>query len=80
MSKWSIFVHKSFLLYITEPCTSGSEINSDGQCEQCEVGTYRTADESYLCVPCPIDTTTATTGAISSANCSLCKHNIYIHS
>ncbi|XP_062611525.1 uncharacterized protein LOC134273339 [Saccostrea cucullata] len=52
-------------------CNPGFELAPNGTCVRCPLGKYRTLGTTAVCVTCPSDKTTPTTGSTSIADCSL---------
>ena len=54
-----------------DDCSSGTELRSNGSCAPCKVGTYRKQGVQAVCVRCGAARTTPSTGAETSAECTL---------
>ncbi|KAL5018925.1 hypothetical protein ScPMuIL_004647 [Solemya velum] len=52
-------------------CKLGQEINVNGQCSDCDKGTYRESAKDATCRPCPYGFTTPGGGTISSLGCNI---------
>ncbi|XP_060063970.1 uncharacterized protein LOC132544399 [Ylistrum balloti] len=53
-----------------DDCPSGFEVDLQGSCSECVVGTFRVKGDGLLCVPCPPGFTTPSTGSHSILNCT----------
>lgn len=62
-----------YLFNISDACPSGQELSVEGLCIHCPKGTYRKAEETKLCVACPVENTTLLTGSTSKEECNLSK-------
>lgn len=54
-----------------DECESGMQLASEGECELCPRGTYRTRGVEPACQHCPVGRTTPKTGAATIEECSL---------
>jgi len=52
-------------------CPDGKQIDLDGNCVQCPLGTYRKKGVHLACQPCPEGFTTSKQGSVESSACSL---------
>ena len=63
--------YRKELSFVAVSCESGSELNSNGGCDLCEIGSYRDAAVSRVCVKCESGKITATKGAKSKEECNI---------
>ncbi|XP_070189507.1 uncharacterized protein [Littorina saxatilis] len=50
-------------------CSTGHYLSEDGQCRQCEVGSFSEVDNATSCYRCPVGWSTPTNGSTSSSDC-----------
>lgn len=64
-----------------DECSSGQQLGSDGRCEPCPRGTYRSQGVQPACASCPLGRTTPKVGASSVEECSLpvCLPGTYLN-
>ena len=61
--------HCNHFVTCIEPCENGYERSTEGVCEECDLGTYRTAITSHMCLACDIGKTTQNPGADTDSMC-----------
>lgn len=67
-------MHSLFFFFLQEcrdECESGMQLASEGECELCPRGTYRTRGVEPACHNCPVGRTTPKGGAATIEECSL---------
>jgi len=52
-------------------CEDGSQLSIDGNCQECEVGSYRKQGSERSCKACPVDRTTGGKGSKTIGDCNL---------
>jgi len=52
-------------------CEDGHQLSFNGECEVCQLGTYRTQGLHRGCQPCPSDRTTSKSGSTAESDCNL---------